>query len=273
MEIESPDSDTAHRPARPRLCKNPPMLIARSVRPRQLSNSYLVADRPGGHAVVVDTGADPAPLVAAIREHDLTVDWAFLTHHHYDHTEHNAFWAEEHEAILCGHRNEAMLFGPLDRLLDHEDVVETGELTIQALFIPGHTLGQLAFLIRHGDEARLFTGDTLFRRSIGGTRGPGHTTHHDIKRSIMDRLMGLDRELVVLPGHGDATTLAEEYEHNPFVRFWRGLDEPLDVACEAFGEPATLLVEATDYDGGTKCILRWTASEELDVVPGSRVQR
>lgn len=248
------------------------MLIARSVRPRQLSNSYLVADRPGGHALVVDTGADPAPLVEAVREHDLTVDWALLTHHHYDHVEFNEFWSEEHGAILAGHRNEAMLFGPLDRLLDHEDTIECGELTAQALFIPGHTLGQLAFLVRHGGEARLFTGDTLFKGSIGGTRGPGHTTHHDIRRSIMDRLMALPPETVVLPGHGPETTLGAELEANPFIRYWRELDAPLDVPCRAFGDDATLLVEAEDYDGGTKCIVRW-ADGTLDVVPGSRVAR
>lgn len=249
------------------------MITACSVRPHQLSNSYLVADRPGGHACIVDTGADPAPLVAAIEAHDLTVDWALLTHHHYDHVEFNDFWSERYDAILCGHRNEAMLFGPLDRLLEHEDTIECGELTIQSLFIPGHTLGQLAFLIKRADEAKLFTGDTLFKHSIGGTRGPGHTSHHDLRRSIMDRLMALDHDIEVLPGHGPPTTLGAEFEANPFVRYWRGLDAPLDVPCQALGEPATLLVEATDYDGGTKCIVRWQADGTIDVVPGSRVKR
>lgn len=247
------------------------MIIARSVHPRFLSNSYLIADRPGGHACIVDTGADPAPLVAAIEEHKLTVDWALLTHHHHDHTEHNAFWSDEYMAVLCGHRNEAMLFGPLDRLLDHEETIQCGEMTVTVHFIPGHTLGQLAFQVTLGSESKLFTGDTLFKDSIGGTRGPGHTTHHDIKRSIMDRLMSLDRDMEVLPGHGPATTLGAEFEHNPFVRFWRELDAPLDEPCQAFGQPATLLVRATDYDGGTKCIVRWDEGGSLDVVPGSRV--
>lgn len=250
------------------------MLIERSMHPRFLSNSYLIADKPGGHACIVDTGADPAPLLAAIDEHDLEVDWVLLTHHHHDHVEHNAMWSERFCAPLCGHRNEVALFdGLLDRLLEHDEVITCGELEITALFIPGHTLGQLAFLVKRpiAGEVRLFTGDTLFKGSIGGTRGPGHTTHHDIKRSIMDRLMSLDHDTIVLPGHTDATTLGEEWEANPFVRYWRGLDPALDQACTAFGEAATLIVKAADYDGGTKCIVRWEENGELDVVPGSRV--
>lgn len=249
------------------------MIIVRSEHPRFLSNSYLIADRPGGHAALVDTGADPAPLVRAIEEHDLEVDWILLTHHHHDHVEHNEFWSERVTAPLAGHRNEVALFGYLDRLLEHEEIVECGDLTIQSLFIPGHTLGQLAYVVteRRTGERRLFSGDTLFKGSIGGTRAPGHTTHDDLKRSIMERLMGLDHDTIVLPGHRDQTTLAHEFEHNPFIRFWRGLEPSLEAPCTAFGEVATLLVRAADYDGGTKCIVRWREDGELDVVPGSQV--
>lgn len=253
------------------------MILVRSEHPRFLSNSYLVADGPGGHACIVDTGADPAPLVAAVTEHGLEVDWVLLTHHHHDHVEHNAFWGDEYGAPLCGHRNETVLFGDLDRLLEHEETVTAGELEITSHLIPGHTIGQLAFDVRHSGtgERRLFTGDTLFRESIGGTRGPGHTTHSDIKRSIMERLMALPHDTIVCPGHRGETTLAHEFEHNPFVRYWRGLDAPLGEPVTAFGHPAILEVRALDYDGGTKCIVRWEngspSAGTLDVVPGSRV--
>lgn len=250
------------------------MITARSEHPRFLSNSYLVADQPGGHAAIVDTGADPAPLLAAIEEHELTVDWVLLTHHHHDHVEHNRFWSETFTAPLCSHRNEVALFDALDRLLEHEETIECGGLAITSLFIPGHTVGQLAYLVEEAatGERRLFTGDTLFKGSIGGTRAPGHTTHDDLERSILERLMSLDHDTIVLPGHSVETTLAEEWQHNPFVRFWRGLDEPLDEPCTVFGEAATLLVRARDYDGGTKCIVRWREDGKRDVVPGSRVQ-
>lgn len=254
------------------------MILVRSEHPRFLSNSYLVADRPGGHACVVDTGADPAPLLAAIDEHDLTPELVLLTHHHHDHVEHNGLWGDAHGLPLCGHRNEVVLFGDLDRLLEHEETVAVGELRITSLLIPGHTLGQLAFdVVREGtDERLLFTGDTLFRESVGGTRGPGHTTHTDLRRSILERLLTLPHDTEVCPGHSVGTTLGHEWEHNPFVRYWRGLDAPLDRRVTAFGRPAVLEVEARDYDGGTKCLVRWdepgTEGQQLDVVPGSKVK-
>ena len=74
-----------------------------------------------------------------------------------------------------------------------------------------------------------------------------------------------------MPGHSEATTLSAEWEHNPFVRYWRELDAPLEEPVEVFGEVATLLVCAVDYDGGTKCLVRWRENGKRDVVPGSRV--
>lgn len=250
------------------------MIIHRSEHPRFLSNSYLVADRPGGTALIIDTGADPAPLLEVVQEQKLSVEWVLLTHHHHDHVEHNNFWSETYDAPLCGHRNEVALFGYLDRLLEHEEIIQVGELTIQSIFIPGHTIGQLAFYVTHKAEPQghLFTGDTLFARSIGGTCGPGHDTHDNIKRSILERLMCLDHTTKVHPGHTVPTTLGEEWEHNPFIRYWRGLDAPLDTECEVFGEVATLIVRAEDYDGGTKCIVRYRHNGEYSVVPGSKVK-
>ncbi len=70
----------------------------------------------------------------------------------------------------------------------------------------------------------MFTGDTLFRGSVGGVRAPGHTTIDDLRGSIMDTLLALAPETVIEPGHADSTTVARELEQNPFVRIWRGLD-------------------------------------------------
>jgi glyoxylase-like metal-dependent hydrolase (beta-lactamase superfamily II) len=125
----------------------------------------------------------------------------------------------------------------------------------------------LALLVN--DEV-VFTGDTLFRGTVGGTLAPGHATFEDLKRSVMDVLMKLPPETVVYPGHTDATTIGQEWEGNAFVRLWRGLDEPANVEVTAFGRPATLLLRAPDYDGGTKCQVRYPDSGE-EVVPGSQV--
>jgi glyoxylase-like metal-dependent hydrolase (beta-lactamase superfamily II) len=245
------------------------VIIERSMHPSFLSNSYLVADRPGGHGVLVDTGGPAEPILRRIRELRLTPTHVLCTHHHVDHVSHNADYRSRFDVPVCGHADERELFGGLDvELADGEQII-SGELRLRALHVPGHTLGQLAFVV---EDHCVFTGDTLFRRTIGGTRGPGHARFEDLQRSIMDVLMRLPRELSVRPGHTEPTTIGEEWEHNPFIRVWRGLDPEGRRRCSAFGEPATLLVEAEDYDGGTKCQVRFDAGARLDVVPGSRVQ-
>jgi len=135
--------------------------------------------------------------------------------------------------------------------------------------VPGHTQGQLSFLV---NEERIFTGDTLFRRTVGGTRAPGHATFEDIQHSIMEVLMRLPKETIVHPGHTDPTTIAEEWDQNPFIRIWRGADQPREERCTAFGEPAVLLLRAEDYDGGSKCWVRFDEQNKLDIVPGSQVK-
>lgn len=253
------------------------MWIARSMHPGWLSNSWLVADQPGGHAVLVDSGGPLEPIVAAIEEQRLTLTHVLCTHHHIDHVAHNADYQGRYGCCVCGHTAERALFSGLERDLDTEltdgDELCSGELRIRALHVPGHTLGQLAFLIGDGREReRVFTGDTLFRRSVGGTRGPGHTTYDDLRHSVLEVLLQLPKETIVHPGHMETTTVAEEWEQNPFVRLWRGLDSPREVDCTVGDEPARLVLEARDYDGGTKALVRFPDGS-LDLAPGSRVQR
>ena len=93
-----------------------------------------------------------------------------------------------------------------------------------------------------GGEAVVFTGDTLFAGSVGGVRAPGHTTYTDLRDSIMGTLMELPPETVIHPGHADPTTVGAEWEQNPFIRVWRGLDPEGAEPCTALGEPATLVL-------------------------------
>ena len=120
-------------------------------------------------------------------------------------------------------------------------------------------------------EGNVFTGDTLFKNSVGGVRAPGSTSYADLKHSVMDVLLTLPPETVIRPGHTDPTTVADELEHNRFVRIWRGLDEEGTEACTALGEPATLILLGDDYDGGHKAWVRWPDGRD-DIVPGSKVE-
>jgi glyoxylase-like metal-dependent hydrolase (beta-lactamase superfamily II) len=118
----------------------------------------------------------------------------------------------------------------------------------------------------------VFTGDTLFKGSVGGVRAPGHTTYEDIKHSIMETLLKLSPATRIHPGHSDPTTVADELERNPFVRIWRGVDAEGQEPCTALGQPATLVLMAEDYDGGNKAWVRWQDGSD-DIVPGSQVER
>ncbi len=168
-----------------------------------------------------------------------------------------------------------MLAHPAERVpgttgdLNPGDELEIGGLTVTALHTPGHTAGMLGLLV---DGQELFTGDTLFKGSVGGVRAPGSTSFADIQHSIMEVILALPGETVLRPGHTDPSTVAEELENNPFVRVWRGLDDEGDDRCTALGDPATLVLWGPDYDGGHKAWVRWEDGSD-DIVPGSKVER
>ena len=244
------------------------MLVGRALNDQYLSNSFVVADEAGGKAVIIDAGGPSEPLTDFINEHDLEVTRLLCTHHHVDHVAFNDFFVDKYQCPVHVPAAEADLFqGPYDETIADGDVLEVGGLTIKALHTPGHTKGMLAFVIN--DEG-VFTGDTLFKGTVGGTLAPGHSTFEDLKHSIMEVLMGLPKELTVYPGHTDYTTIGDEWDNNPFIRIWRGVDEPEVKPCEVQGKPAQLVLRAEDYDGGTKCWVRF--EEEGDqVAPGSWV--
>jgi glyoxylase-like metal-dependent hydrolase (beta-lactamase superfamily II) len=231
-----------------------------------LSNTYLVSD--GGTAVMIDAGGPVEPLLQSIDSQSLTLSHVLLTHHHYDHVCELDQVLERHpDAAVLGHEVEEV--EGRTGTIAPGDVVEAGGLRIEAIHTPGHTAGMLSFLVGSGD---VFTGDTLFRNSVGGVRAPGHTTFEDIRASIMDRLLKLPPDTRIHPGHTDPTTVAQEWEGNSFVRVWRGLDPEGDEPCTALGEPATLVLLGDDYDGGHKAWVRWPDGRD-DIVPGSQVQR
>lgn len=245
------------------------MIIEKTMNLQYLSNTYLVGDRVGGHAVLIDTGGPMQPIVNKIAEHRLTLTHVLCTHHHIDHVSHNADYSERYGCPICGHAREKQLFDRLDQQLGDGDEIRSGGLNVRAVHVPGHTQGQLSFLV---NEERIFTGDTLFRRTVGGTRAPGHATFEELRHSIMEILMRFPKQTIVHPGHTDSTTIGEEWEQNPFIRLWRGAEQPREERCTAFGEPAVLLIRARDYDGGSKCWVRFDEGNRLDIVPGSQVK-
>jgi glyoxylase-like metal-dependent hydrolase (beta-lactamase superfamily II) len=286
------------------------MIVETAMHPQFLSNTYLVADGHGGPAFFVDAGGPVAPLIDAADRLDATPTHVLLTHHHFDHVcdvgVMRERWPEievlispvERAQIVAQARAEGAGADGEEtarmRPLEAGQALRFGTLEVRPLHTPGHTAGMLSFLVAElpeesagpsrrspssaapggysGGEAVVFTGDTLFKGSVGGVRAPGHTTYTDLRDSIMGTLMELPPETVIYPGHADATSVAEEWDSNSFIRVWRGLDPEGTEPCTALDQPATLVLLGQDYDGGTKAWVRWQDGAD-DIVPGSRVQR
>jgi glyoxylase-like metal-dependent hydrolase (beta-lactamase superfamily II) len=210
--------------------------------PGWLSNAYLVADEQGGTAVFVDSGAPMEPLLEAARNWNVEPSHVLRTHAHPDHVVHEDELGVE------------VTTGPLD----------VGGLRVEALPTPGHADDHLAFVV---NDELCFSGDILFKDTVGG--GSDVPT---IRRSVMDVLMKLPHETRVLPGHTDETTIGREWEENPFVRVWRGVEPEGDEPCTVNGEDAVIVVWSPDYDGKGKALVRFTDGREA-IVGGSRITR
>lgn len=213
--------------------------------PGWLSNAYLVADEPGGTAVFVDSGAPLEPLVAAVERERLTVTHLLLTHGHEDH--------------VAGNGELTRRFG----IPVVNGAVETGGLRIEALPTPGHSADGVSFVV---NDELCFSGDTLFRDSVGGGDFDG------VRRSVMDVLMALPDDVRVLPGHTDESTIGRERQENPFVRVWSGVEPEGTEPCRVGGQEATLVVWSPDYDGKGKAWVRFRDGRDA-IVGGSRVER
>jgi hydroxyacylglutathione hydrolase len=209
--------------------------------PDYLSNTFLVADEEGGTAVFVDSGGPMEPLREAAKRWRVTPEYVLRTHSHHDHVLH-----------------EGELGVPV-----RTDSLESGGLRIEAIPTPGHSDDMVAFVIN--DEV-VFTGDTLFKDSVGGG------DLEQVRRSVMEVLMTLPPETRVLPGHTDETTIGREWEHNPFVRAWRGVEAEGTERVRVGGQEATLIVWSPDYDGGGKAWVRFDDGRDA-IVGGSRVSR
>jgi hydroxyacylglutathione hydrolase len=217
------------------------MLVERSMHPSWLSNAYLVATEEGGAAVYVDSGAPIDPLVAAAERWRVRPSHVLRTHADPDHVEHE------------GELGVEVVTGPL----------EIDGMSVEALPTPGHKDDHLAFVV-NGEAC--FSGDVLFKDAVGGG------DFEQIRRSVMDVLMRLPHETRVYPGHTDETTIGREWEQNPFVRVWRGLDPEGDERCRVMGREATLVVWSPDYDGKGKAWVRFRDGGDA-IVGGSRVER
>jgi hydroxyacylglutathione hydrolase len=208
---------------------------------RFLSNAYLVADEEGGAAVFVDSGAPLEPLLRAAEEWRVAPSHVLRTHAHPDHVEH-----------------EGELGLPVVR-----EALQVGGLDVEAIPTPGHSEDMICFVV---NGELVFSGDTLFKDAVGGG------DYERVRSSVMEIYMAMPHERRVLPGHTDETTIGREWEENPFVRVWRGVEPEGTERVRVSGRDATLIVWSPDYDGKGKAWVRWADGTDA-IVGGSRVER
>lgn len=212
------------------------------------TNCYVVATGPGSECVVVDPGKDAADGVAeVVREHRLKPVAVLVTHGHVDHMWCVAPVAGSYDATAWIHPQDRhllsdpmagmsretsqLLLGGRYEWAEPDDVRELGDgqqlqlagLTIEVDHTPGHTPGSVTFRTPYGAAAGqpeiaevMFSGDLLFAGSIGRTDLPGGD-HATMMRSLRDKVLPLADNIVVLPGHGEQTSIGRERATNPFL--------------------------------------------------------
>lgn len=224
------------------------MIVERVEHPTWTSNAYLVSD--GRHGVIVDSNGVEDPLAKIVDEHGIELTHVLITHGDADHVVNPERWG-------------------VPVVTSFNEPLTSGTLAIRGLETPGHTREHWAIVV---DETDCFTGDCLFKGTVGGTGNGGPDGYKHQVNSIMSTLMSLPHETRIHPGHTLPSTIRDEWERNPFIRIWRGLDPEGSEPCRVRGENATLILFGPDYDGTHKAWVRYPDGRDA-IVGGSQIER
>lgn len=193
------------------------------------TNCYIFGDSNTKEVVVVDPGYEGSRIMNVIESNAFTVKYIVLTHGHLDHIGAVQYIKERTSAQVVIHKLDSkMLIDPVqnlsafvmehpivqpeaDRIIEGGDVLSIGSGSFKIIHTPGHTMGSICILF----DKNLFSGDTLFKETVGRTDLPG-SSHSDILRSIK-KLIELDEDIKVYPGHGDISSIGHEKIYNPFI--------------------------------------------------------
>ncbi|MFH0871716.1 MAG: MBL fold metallo-hydrolase [bacterium] len=193
-----------------------------------LTNCYIL-DAGTKEALVIDPGGDVEVIVETLRKHDSELRYILATHAHFDHVGGIRQLQEALGGETLLHRADFPLLknlaaqsaafglktGPIphiDRFVEEGDLLVLGDAHYQIVHTPGHSPGGISLI----GTRMAFVGDTLFAGSIGRSDLPGGC-YEDLIDSIRGKLLCLEDEASVFPGHGEATTIGQERRTNPFL--------------------------------------------------------
>lgn len=188
-------------------------------------NCYLVADPATGDACLIDPGGDPLSIKNFLKKNNFNLKFIINTHGHGDHIAANS----EFDAPIYIHRFDSEFLTDAEKNLSHTfffsvispvasrfledgEKINLGSIVLEIIHTPGHTPGSISIKA----EDVIFTGDALFRGSVGRTDfsyGDGDL----LLKSIREKLLKFDDDTIIYPGHGDSSTIGIEKRTNPFL--------------------------------------------------------
>lgn len=192
------------------------------------SNSYVVWDDTEG--VIIDAGVSNGEIVEFVENNNIKIKYIILTHGHIDHIYFVDPLREQTGAKVLIHKDESqalsdpninlsimfsdkMMFKEADETVEDGTIIETGKLKFEVIHTKGHSLGSICIKI----EDKLFSGDTLFCLGIGRTDLYGGN-QEELDDSFRDKLLKLEDNIEVFPGHGESTTIGFEKKNNGYIR-------------------------------------------------------
>ncbi|MDP2966169.1 MAG: MBL fold metallo-hydrolase [Pelolinea sp.] len=196
------------------------------------NNTYLIADTSSKKAAIIDSSVASRKLFQKIQDNNWHLEYILITHAHFDHIGGVKWFKAQynHELNVALHPADLELwrkggsskdFGfefsvgsEPNLILEDNQILRLGEITIKVLHTPGHTPGHVTYLIEKDSAA--FCGDLIFYHGVGRT-DLKISNEDDLMQSIKGKIFKLDPNTTLYPGHGPATTVQEEMENNPYL--------------------------------------------------------
>lgn len=202
------------------------MIIKSFIEPPIENNNYLIIDEASKEAALIDCSSTDENILLELKKQGAKLKYILLTHGHFDHItglnyeygaevlmhENDMEWVDELNTYLPMIGMPSMDIPKIDRFIKNNEIIKLGDLEIKVIHTPGHTQGGVCFLV----ENNLFSGDTIFRESVGRCDLPGGD-FNQIVESIQKRIFTLPDGITIYPGHGRTTTVGWEKEHNRFM--------------------------------------------------------